>query len=64
MKAKINRKSIYEKYGLTQTIIEVSSDEEAISEDSTGFSFHPHSTFILIFEIMIIFSNIRFFDYN
>ena len=61
MRAKINRKSLYEKFGLTQTIIEPSSDEESISEESGGFSFHPHSTFILIFEIMIIFSNIYSF---
>ena len=61
MRAKINRKSIYEKFGLTQTIIEASSDEEINSEESNGFSFHPHSTFILIFEIMIIFSNIYSF---
>ena len=61
MRAKINRKSIYEKFGLSQTIIEVSSDEDAISGESIGFSFHPHSTYILIFEIMLIFANIYSF---
>ena len=60
MKVKLNKKSIYDKFGQTE-IIEEYSDENINTEDSNGFSFHPNSTYIFIFEIIIIFANLYSF---
>ena len=60
IKAKLNKKNIYEKFEQKETIEEC-SDENINSEDSIGFSFHPNSTYIFIFEIIIIFANLYSF---
>ena len=60
MKIKLNKKSIYDKFGQTE-IIEEYSDERINTEDLNGFSFHPNSTYIFIFEIIIIFANLYSF---
>ena len=60
MKVKLNKKSIYDKYEQTE-IIEEYSEENINTENSKGFSFHPNSTYIFIFEIIIIFANLYSF---
>ena len=60
MKSKLNKKNFYEKFVKSESIEEY-SDENINSEDSSGFSFHPNSTFVFIFEIIIIFSNLYSF---
>ena len=36
-------------------------DEDIDSDDSRGFSFHPNSAFIFIFDIMLIMANLYTF---
>ena len=60
MKLKLKKKKSSEKFGKTVSIEEF-SDENINSEDLSGFSFHPDSTFVFIFEIIIIFANLYSF---
>ena len=60
MRSKLSKKNVNEIFGKTASIEEY-SDESINSEDSIGFSFHPNSTFVFIFEIIIIFANLYSF---
>ena len=62
MKNKIIKKNTHDKFFQTEIVTMDSTVEENLDhENSTGYTLHPNCTFILIFDIILIFANLYSF---
>ena len=62
MKIKLIKKNTYDRFFQTEIVTVDSTIEENLDhENSTGYTLHPTCTFILIFDIILIFANLYSF---